>query len=308
MKAHFTKTQAAPLAIGRARIETWLARAAFFAVVAGAAAIVEAQPRVASDWAQAQSAALRLIAADRSPDGKVFRAGIEIRLAPNYKTYWRAPGDSGVPPTVSFAGSTNVASADLLFPMPHVFDDASGRSVGYKDHVVWPVHVTPSDPALPVTLSVKVDYGVCDKLCIPAEGKAVLTLPERGSVENETLVDASERLVPVKTSIGGGGEIKVASVGPVAMVNGHPTFPVELEGPAPVTLLAEASPSEFFLEVGPGSPAATPSATGRQRFAVTVFDPQSARNGIPCDVRLTATTDKAAIEVPVRLDGCIAAP
>ena len=276
---------------------------ALFGLVVAAAG-VEAQPKVASEWAPAQSASLRLIAADRSADGKIFRAGIEIKLAPNYKTYWRTPGDSGVPPLVSFAGSTNVAAADLLFPMPHVFEDATGRSVGYKDHVVWPVHVTPQDPRQPVTLNVKVDYGVCNKLCIPAEGNAVLTLPDRGSAENERLVNDSERLVPVRTAIGQGGDIRIVRAGSMTMQNGRPTFAVEVGSAAPATLLAEAAPAEFFLEVGP----ALRDAGGRQHFTVSIFDPQSSRKAVPCDITLTATTEKAAIETPVRLDGCIAAP
>ena len=62
----------------------------------------------------------------------MLRAGIEIRLDPGWKTYWRYPGDSGVPPTLDFAGSENVKSVTALWPAPQRFaDGAGGHSIGY---------------------------------------------------------------------------------------------------------------------------------------------------------------------------------
>ena len=128
-----------------------------------------------SPWDDDLQSSVRLIAARTKGEGagRIHRAGIEIRLSSGWKTYWRYPGDSGVPPAFDFSKSENVKSATVLFPAPIRFPDgAGGHSVGYKAGVVLPVHVVPGDPAKPVMLRLKLDYAVCEKLCVPAEAKA----------------------------------------------------------------------------------------------------------------------------------------
>src|SRR6516165_86376 len=95
-----------------------------------------------SAWDGDAQSAVRLIAgsATSGRDAPV-RAGIEIRLAPGWKTYWRYPGDSGVPPRFDFAGSTNVKSVDVAWPAPHRFSDESGITIGYKDGVIFPLSI-----------------------------------------------------------------------------------------------------------------------------------------------------------------------
>src|SRR5205807_3236385 len=98
----------------------------------------------ASPWDGDTHAGVRLIAGSRTNDA-MARAGIEIKLAPGWKTYWRYPGDSGVPPRFDFAGSQNVKSVDLLWPAPHRLSDESGVTIGYKDDVIFPLRVVPQD-------------------------------------------------------------------------------------------------------------------------------------------------------------------
>ena len=107
----------------------------------------------------------------------MFRAGVEIKLKEGWKTYWRYPGDSGVPPVLDFSKSENVKAVTVLYPAPMRFPDgAGGNSIGYKDGVVLPLHVVPKDAGKPVTLDLKLDYAVCEKLCVPAEAKLELML------------------------------------------------------------------------------------------------------------------------------------
>ena len=284
-------------------------RSAFMIVTAMAAVAcwqlaVDAFEVSASNWAVTQNAAMRLIAGGQEAKSAVFRAGIEIKLANDYKTYWRSPGDSGVPPAVDFSGSQNVARAELLFPMPEIFEDVAGRSIGYKHHVIFPVHVEPIDKSAPVTLNVKISYGVCDKVCIPAEGQASLTLPARATSDMDELLRASEAHVPVKASIGGAGDLRIVRIGKPFVNNDHVSFEAIVERAEPVDLLADTASADWFLDVAKGPP----QDGGSQRFEVSIFDPQSGKNRVPCDIRLTAKGKKAAIEVPVRLDGCIEAP
>ena len=97
-------------------------------------------------------------------------------MLPGWHTYWRYPGDSGVPPRFSFSGSDNLATAKVLFPAPHAFTDEAGTTIGYKGNVILPLRVFPRQKDKPVTLRAKIDYAVCEKLCVPVEAKVELTI------------------------------------------------------------------------------------------------------------------------------------
>ena len=106
-------------------------------------------------------------------------AGLRITLAPGWKTYWRAPGDAGIPPQFSFAGSGNVASASVMWPVPDVFDQNGMRSIGYHDGVVIPLNVTP-DGNGPMRLSGQINIGVCEEICVPVNLEFDALLPAGG--------------------------------------------------------------------------------------------------------------------------------
>ncbi|MFN3281549.1 MAG: protein-disulfide reductase DsbD domain-containing protein [Tabrizicola sp.] len=95
-------------------------------------------------------------------------AALDLRLAPGWKTYWRSPGDAGIPPSFDWSGSENVRSVRLHWPAPDVFQVNGMQTIGYHDRLVLPVEVTPEDPARPIRLRVRMDLGVCDEICMPA--------------------------------------------------------------------------------------------------------------------------------------------
>jgi DsbC/DsbD-like thiol-disulfide interchange protein len=95
-------------------------------------------------------------------------AALDLRLAPGWKTYWRSPGDAGIPPSFDWSGSTNVKSVRIHWPAPDVFEANGMQTIGYHEHLVLPVEITPDDPTLPVRLSVVMALGVCDAICLPA--------------------------------------------------------------------------------------------------------------------------------------------
>src|ERR1700756_3095103 len=101
------------------------------AIVTFALSTAAAWAADASPWDGDTRAGVRLIAGSRTNDAMV-RAGVEIKLAPGWKTYWRYPGDSGVPPRFDFAGSQNVKSVEIAWPAPHRLSDESGITIGYK--------------------------------------------------------------------------------------------------------------------------------------------------------------------------------
>jgi DsbC/DsbD-like thiol-disulfide interchange protein len=103
----------------------------------------------------------------READGRHF-AALHLRLAPHWKTYWRSPGDAGVPPVFDWAGSSNLGSVKVHWPRPEVFDFLGMQTIGYRDEVVLPVEITPADPSRPVSLRADMELGVCNDICMPA--------------------------------------------------------------------------------------------------------------------------------------------
>src|SRR3984885_15443122 len=125
----------------------------------------------ASAWEAETHAATRLIAGASLKSGGAawLRAGVEIRLEPGWKTYWRYPGDSGVPPTLDFSGSENIKSVIMLWPAPEAFaDGAGGNSIGYMGRLILPLRVVANDTAKPSAVNLKLAYAICGNLCVPA--------------------------------------------------------------------------------------------------------------------------------------------
>jgi DsbC/DsbD-like thiol-disulfide interchange protein len=245
----------------------------------------------ASAWDGDQRAAVRLIAGAQR--GTVRRAGIEIRLAPGWKTYWRYPGDSGIPPRFDFSHSKNVKSVTVRYPAPHRLTDESGTSIGYKHGVVFPLDIVPQNAAQPVVLAVIADYAVCEKICIPAEGKAELNVTGRPGVQDGWLKQ-NDALVPVAAQIGEGETLAVRSV-----TRENKRILVDVAAPGAIELFAEGPAADWALPV----PAPVDGApAGQQRFAFELEGlPPNTRPG-GATLMLTAVSGGQAIEVPYRLD------
>ena len=149
----------------------------------------EVRAEDASPWQRDTHSAVRLLAGSRS--GTVLLGGVAIQLQPGWKTYWRTPGDSGVPPRFDFSKSDNVEAVTVLWPAPMKFDDgAGGTALGYKQQVVLPLRIVAKNADKPVTLRASVSYAVCDKICIPVEANAELAFASVASTEDGTLSDA----------------------------------------------------------------------------------------------------------------------
>jgi DsbC/DsbD-like thiol-disulfide interchange protein len=95
-------------------------------------------------------------------------AALQLNLAPGWKTYWRAPGDAGIPPMFDWSGSQNVKSVQIHWPSPTVFHNNGMQTIGYHEALTLPIEVTPIDPSQPIELQAQVDLGVCDEICMPA--------------------------------------------------------------------------------------------------------------------------------------------
>src|SRR5215475_2300855 len=167
------------------------------ALIALGIAAFSATPGHAADespWSEDIRSAVRIIAGTNKNGDAPLRAGVEIKMQPGWKTYWRYPGDSGVPPHFDFSGSENLKTATVLYPAPHLFTDETGQTLGYKEGVIFPLVVSPLEPGKPVRLHLKIDYAVCEKLCVPAEGRAELALSPADSALDSALAAAEARV------------------------------------------------------------------------------------------------------------------
>lgn len=283
-----------------------LARSLMMAIAALAGAGFVAHAQEVSPWDEEPHGAARLIAgAIQNADGnKLERAGIEIRLDPGWKTYWRYPGNSGVPPALDFTGSENVKSVNTLWPAPDVFDDgAGGHSIGYHGDVVLPLQIIPNDAAKPSSLHIKLDYAVCGKLCVPAEAHLALTLSGKAGAEEPALT-AAEARVPRRATLGAHDKsLSIASVrregsgkhGRVVVLVGAPNgVPVRLfaEGPTPEWALPLPQPD--------ASTATGPDGLRRYTFELDGLPPGATAEG--ATLKITAASPTDAIEVEARLD------
>jgi DsbC/DsbD-like thiol-disulfide interchange protein len=260
-----------------------------FWLLLGTAGICRAQD--ASPWDQDQRSALRLVAGSTGNAMPTLRAGIAMHINPGWKTYWRYAGDSGLPPVFDFGGSENVKSVTVLWPAPRRFPDgAGGNSIGYTGDIIFPLQILAQDASRPVTLRLKADYGVCEKICIPASGKAQLQMGGGPSAEDAALSDA-ERRVPKKAALGDPGPLSVRAL---HRETSAALQRVIIDVTAPdgngVNLFAEGPTSQWSLplpepvESGPG---------GTRRFAFDV-------DGVPPGSSIAGAED--AIEVTTHLD------
>ncbi len=94
-------------------------------------------------------------------------AALHLTLAPHWKTYWRAPGDSGIPPYFDLSGSTNIASMTIHWPRPEVFDLNGLQTIGYSSELVLPLEFAPVTAGQAMALVAEVNLGVCENVCVP---------------------------------------------------------------------------------------------------------------------------------------------
>ncbi|MCH7941866.1 MAG: hypothetical protein IIB67_01390, partial [Proteobacteria bacterium] len=138
---------------------------------------VEAR-ETATAWDSTDVSDIRLISAQDAVGDGMVSLGLQIRLAPTWKTYWRTPGEAGFPPRIDWTGSTNLASVDIAWPAPTRFLEIGDLVThGYKDEVVFPLAARAVDANLPLVLHAVVDYPVCQDICYPFQATFTLELP-----------------------------------------------------------------------------------------------------------------------------------
>lgn len=252
-----------------------------------------AQAEEASSWSEDTSSAMRLIAG--GGNGAPLHAGVEIKLQSGWHTYWRYPGDSGVPPQFDFSGSDNLKTAKVLYPAPQLHKDESGETIVYERDVIFPVEVTPQDPGKPVRLHLALDYAVCAKMCVPAKGNAALVV--RSGPEANSLLQAAQARVPRKLTADAAGLMLMRSGG-----GAKPQVTIDIPAPpkGPVTVFVEGPTAEWALPIPKPAPQSPP---GKREFTFALDGlPPGIDPSKPADLTFTVVEDAGAFEVTARLD------
>lgn len=183
------------------------AAALFFGLASGLTAFThQSVLATETDWQENLGGKARAISSGPiDPETQSVSLAIQIELKKGWKTYWRSPGDSGIPPDFDFSKSSNLENIEILWPAPTSFTDDYGYSVGYKDRVTLPIRVTAKSRLLPVVIDVTMRYGVCERICVPVENQfsLVVTKSSRDNPESSALIDQATKAVPALTSVSG---------------------------------------------------------------------------------------------------------
>ncbi|WP_323768939.1 protein-disulfide reductase DsbD domain-containing protein, partial [Marinovum sp.] len=137
----------------------------------------------------------RLITAENgvAPEAGSLSAGLQLEMAPGWKTYWRSPGEVGLPPELDWTSAGNIAEAELMFPAPTRFTAFDIENFGYGDAVTFPIRLALGTPGAPAQLTPRVRLLVCKEICIPEDFTLSLDLPQDTGIDSaaaETLAAA----------------------------------------------------------------------------------------------------------------------
>ncbi len=150
-----------------------------FSIFALALPILAAFPETSEAQAFETPVNAEILSGWRMADG-THMAAIQLTLVEGWKTYWRAPGDGGIPPHITWQGSRNLDAVDTKWPTPIVFEENGLRSIGYKNQVIVPVQITPKRVGQNIEVSAKLEIGICKDVCLPE------TVKVKGTLSSET--------------------------------------------------------------------------------------------------------------------------
>jgi DsbC/DsbD-like thiol-disulfide interchange protein len=267
----------------------------FAAALFASSMAIEACAQDASPWQRDGHSAVRLLAGSRS--GAVLLGGIAFQLEPGWKTYWRNPGDSGVPPRFDFSKSENIEAVTVLWPAPTKFDDgAGGHSMGYHNQVVLPLRIVAKSTDKPVTLRADISYAVCEKLCIPVQANAELAIASVASTEDSTLFAALDT-VPKPANIGDPNPLTIRDV----KRDGKSAVLVDVVSPdaREVSLFVEGPTPDWALPV-PKLLEHSPPGVKRFTFALDGLPPGADPQGAA--LKLTLVGGDRSYEFNINLD------
>ncbi len=221
-------------------------------------------------------------------------AALHITLQPGWITYWRAPGDAGIPPQFAFAGSAGIESIAPYWPTPEVVVDKGVRSIGYYDSVTVPLRISAAPGTAELALGGELLIGVCEEICIPVTLEFDTVLPAMGT--DDPVIRTALAEMPHTATAGGVADVTCA-IDPIsdgirltANIAVAPTGASEfvvIEAGDPTVWVSEADVSrnagQLQAVVDMVHPSGGPFAIDRSDLRLTVFGGDRAIDIQGCD-------------------------
>ncbi|TPW28701.1 protein-disulfide reductase DsbD domain-containing protein [Pararhizobium mangrovi] len=251
----------------------------------------------ASAWTESAGGRVRVIATPAT--NGTIHAAVEIALKPGWITYWRNPGEAGIPPEVETDGSINVAAASLAFPAPRRIEENGVAAIGYDSPVTLPLTIRQRTPGGVSVLAVRFLLGMCRDVCVPVSGTAHLNVEpaaRAGSSRQALAIAKARAALPEEASADFAVEkIRAGDDGKSVVVEAR--LPEGGDAKAARLFLAGPEGWQFGLAGAPGS-----MSGGRVRFGVPVLNRPDGVRLAGTDLTAVVTAAGRSMETTVRAD------
>ena len=228
------------------------------------------------------------------PSTNEISAMVEIKLDEGWKTYWREPGGSGIPPQFDFSSSKHFLPGEVLFPIPQRLEASGAVFAGYKDAVRFPFRGKMTMPGNKGAIRLNLLAGVCEEICIPATAEfeipfsALLT----SDLESELGIGEAFKMVPNEP----GEDFMIA--GASQSDNDRLIVEVKIPGGESVPALFAEGPYGWYLP--PAEHISTKD--GRAIFSVDIQDIPEGASPAETKLRFTVVQGDRGIEQWVSAD------
>ncbi len=154
---------------------------------------------LSSEWSHAEVSKVRLISPFTNNNNQdEFILGLQYKMDPGWKTYWKSPGDGGFAQDLLWEKSTNINNIEIEWPKPKSFEILDLDTIGYEDEVIFPLVVNIKDKSKITNIDMSINYLVCKDICIPGIARIFLDIPagKAKTTEHYHLIEKTKSSLP----------------------------------------------------------------------------------------------------------------
>ena len=155
-----------------------------------------------TDWSAGAESQVRLISPiTNNNNQKEIYLGLEYQLQEGWKTYWQSPGDGGFPQEIDWSNSFNIKTLEIEWPTPMQFEILGMQSIGYSDHVIFPLKIVLENESQLTIIILDINYLVCKDICIPGNAHLELNIPsgESNLTQHSFILEKAISNIPQKS-------------------------------------------------------------------------------------------------------------